>query len=34
LNHKQREILERQREKFVKTFGREPVPNDPSSELM
>jgi hypothetical protein len=29
LNRKQREILERQREKFLKRFGREPGPADP-----
>ena len=29
LNPKQREILERQREKFLRKFGREPGPDDP-----
>jgi len=29
LNPKQREILERQREKFLERFGREPGPADP-----
>jgi integrase len=29
LNSKQREILERQREKFLRKFGREPGPTDP-----
>jgi integrase len=29
LNPKQREVLERQREKFLRKFGREPGPADP-----